>query len=52
MGRLTEIIACIEAETIPNNDQLFHLDIKNPHVRAKIVHLRKIKKEDDKLELF
>jgi hypothetical protein len=52
MGRLTEILCSTQLKVIPNNEQLFHIDISNPHDRAEIVLLRKIKKEEDQLELF
>ena len=52
MGRLTEIFEAVKADKVPNNEQLFHIDITNAHDRAALILLRKMKKEDDQLELF
>jgi hypothetical protein len=41
MGRLTEILCSAHTETIPTNEQLFHIDIGEYETRRDIKELRK-----------
>ena len=47
--RLTEILCSAQAEKMPNNEQIFHLDIADPKTRADIIELRKQSKKEKTL---